>query len=71
MHLLLPGECFKNRIFAFVRKLVYGALKMRGQIVRILPARNTPNFFTERRNRTYPTRLRDREAWPAERGLVS
>jgi mpaB/rubber oxygenase-like protein len=42
------------RPFAFVRKLVHGALKMRGWVVRILPARKTPNFFTDRRNRTYP-----------------
>ena len=42
------------RPFAFVRKLVHGALKMRGWVVRILPARKTPNFFADRRNRTYP-----------------
>jgi hypothetical protein len=42
------------RPFAFVRKLVNGALKMRGRVVCILPARRTPNFFTDRRNRTYP-----------------
>jgi hypothetical protein len=42
------------RPFSFVRKLVHGALKMRGWVVRILPARKTPNFFTDRRNRTYP-----------------
>lgn len=42
------------RPFVFVRKLVSGALIARGWIVRILPARKTPNFFTDRRNRSYP-----------------
>ena len=42
------------RPFVFVRKLVSGALITRGWIVRILPARKTPNFFTDRRNRSYP-----------------
>jgi hypothetical protein len=42
------------RPFAFMRKLVNGALKVRGRVVRMLPARRTPNFFTDRRNRTYP-----------------
>ena len=42
------------RPFAFMRKLVNGALKMHGRVVRILPARTTPNFFSDRRNRTYP-----------------
>ena len=42
------------RPFGFMRQLVSGALKLRGRIVRILPARKTPNFFTDRRNRTYP-----------------
>ena len=42
------------RPFVFMRKLVNGALKMRGWVVRMLPARRTPNFFTDRRNRTYP-----------------
>lgn len=42
------------RPFPFMRKLVNGALKMHGWVVRILPARRRPNFFTDRRNRTYP-----------------
>jgi hypothetical protein len=42
------------RPFPFVRNLVQGALKMRGWVVRIFPARKTPNFFCDRRNRTYP-----------------
>jgi ER-bound oxygenase mpaB/B'/Rubber oxygenase, catalytic domain len=42
------------RPFGFMRRLVSGALKLRGRIVRILPARKTPDFFTDRRNRTYP-----------------
>jgi hypothetical protein len=37
-----------------MRKLVCAALLMRGWIVRILPARQTSNFFTDRPNRTYP-----------------
>ena len=42
------------RPFVFVRKLVSGALITRGWIVGLLPARKTPNFFTDRRNRSYP-----------------
>ena len=42
------------RPFVFIRKLVSGALIARGRIVRILPARKTPNFFTDRKNRSYP-----------------
>jgi hypothetical protein len=42
------------RPFPFMRKLVNGALKMRGWVVCMLPARRTPNFFTDRRNPTYP-----------------
>ena len=42
------------RPFGFMRQLVSGALKLRGRIVWILPVRKTPNFFTDRRNRTYP-----------------
>ncbi|MGA9578242.1 MAG: hypothetical protein WBV90_11540, partial [Terrimicrobiaceae bacterium] len=34
--------------------LVSGILVLRGLAVRILPARKTPNFFTDRPNRTYP-----------------
>ena len=39
---------------AFMRRLVSGILVLRGLAVRILPARKTPNFFTDRPNRTYP-----------------
>jgi hypothetical protein len=42
------------RPFPFMRKLVHGALKTRGWVVRILPARKRSNFFCDRRNRTYP-----------------
>jgi hypothetical protein len=42
------------RPLPFMRKLVRGALKTRGWVVRILPARKTSNFFCDRRNRTYP-----------------
>ena len=34
--------------------LVRGALKARGRLVRLLPARRRPHFFTDGRNRTYP-----------------
>jgi hypothetical protein len=37
-----------------MRQLVQGALKTRGWVVRILPARKRPNFFCDRPNRTYP-----------------
>lgn len=36
-----------------VRGLIGGALKLRGRIVRWLPARRKPNFFTNRPNRTH------------------
>lgn len=42
------------RPYPFIRKLVSGALTMHGWVVRVLPARKTPNFFTDRRNVTYP-----------------
>jgi hypothetical protein len=38
----------------FMRKLVCSVLVMRGRVVRMFPARKTPNFFTDRPNRTYP-----------------
>ena len=43
------------RPFALARKLVSGALITRGWVVGILPARKTPNFFTDRK--TGATRL--------------
>jgi hypothetical protein len=36
------------------RPLVRAALKLRGRIVRWLPPRRRPRFFTDERNRTYP-----------------
>ncbi len=39
---------------ATTRTAVQGLLKLRGRAVRWLPARRTPNFFTDRRNRTHP-----------------
>lgn len=56
------------RPFAFVRKLVNIVLKMHGQVVRILPARRTPNFFTDRRNRTYPRGYKIAELGPDSDG---
>jgi membrane protease YdiL (CAAX protease family) len=39
---------------ATVRALVRGSLKLRGRFVRWLPPRNSPSFFVDRPNRTYP-----------------
>lgn len=38
-----------------MRSLVRGVLALRGRIVRWLPPRRTPNFFTDRPNRTHRT----------------
>ena len=40
--------------FPFARKLVDTSLRLRGSIVRWLPARRKPHFFMDNRNRTYP-----------------
>jgi hypothetical protein len=37
-----------------LRRMVGGVLAARGRIVRFLPPRRRPNFFTDRRNRTHP-----------------
>jgi hypothetical protein len=37
-----------------MRRLAGFSLRARGRIVRLLPARRKPNFFTDRRNRSYP-----------------
>jgi hypothetical protein len=54
-----------------LRRLVRGAVALRGRLVRWFPPRQTPDFFTDRRNRTHPSgyaigaigpeRLRDAE----------
>jgi hypothetical protein len=36
------------------RPLLRGALQLRGRVVRFLPPRRTPHFFTDDRNRTHP-----------------
>jgi hypothetical protein len=36
------------------RALIGGALKLRGRLIRWLPPRREPNFFTDRPNRTHP-----------------
>jgi hypothetical protein len=36
------------------RPLPRGALQLRGRVVRFLPPRRTPHFFTDDRNRTHP-----------------
>jgi hypothetical protein len=38
----------------FTRRLASGALRLRGRLVRWLPPRRTPHFFTDERNRTHP-----------------
>jgi len=42
------------RPLPFSRALAAGGLRLRGRIVRWLPPRRTPNFFTDRPNRTHP-----------------
>ena len=37
-----------------LRRIVGGSLALRGRMVRLLPARRRPNFFTDLRNRTHP-----------------
>ena len=37
-----------------MRAFVRGALALRGKLVRLLPPRRAPNFFTDRPNRTHP-----------------
>src|SRR6185437_14387767 len=56
------------RPFPFIRKLVNGTLKIRGWVVRILPARRTSNFFSDRRNRTYPHGYELKKLGPADSG---
>ena len=46
------------------RPVVSGALRLRGWLVRWLPARRTPNFVTVRRNRTWPKGYRIAELGP-------
>ena len=38
-----------------LKRVVEGSLALRGRILRFFPPRRTPNFFTDRRNRTHPT----------------
>jgi ER-bound oxygenase mpaB/B'/Rubber oxygenase, catalytic domain len=37
-----------------LRRMVGGSLALRGRLVRFLPVRRRPNFFTDLRNRTHP-----------------
>jgi mpaB/rubber oxygenase-like protein len=46
------------------RPLVRAALKLRGRVVRWLPPRREPRFFTDERNRTYPRGYRISELGP-------
>jgi len=46
------------------RPLLRAALKLRGRIVRRLPPRREPHFFTDSRNRTYPRGYRISELGP-------
>jgi hypothetical protein len=42
------------RPLPLTRPLLRSLLKLRGQLVRWLPPRRSPHFFTDNRNRTYP-----------------
>jgi len=42
------------RPLPFTRTLINASLKLRGRIIRFLPPRKKPHFFTDDRNRTYP-----------------
>jgi ER-bound oxygenase mpaB/B'/Rubber oxygenase, catalytic domain len=46
------------------RSLVRAALKLRGRVVRWLPPRRQPRFFTDERNRTHPRGYRISELGP-------
>lgn len=46
------------------RSLLRGALKMRGRVLRLLPPRREPHFFTADRNRTHPNGYRIAELGP-------
>jgi mpaB/rubber oxygenase-like protein len=43
------------RPLPFSRAMAAAGLRLRGHIVRWFPPRKTPNFFTDRRNRTHPS----------------
>ena len=46
------------------RSVLGGVLKMRGRLIRWLPPRRQPHFFTDNRNRTYPRGYRVSEHGP-------
>lgn len=48
----------------FTRALARLALRLRGQVIRHLPPRREPHFFTDQRNRTYPGGYRIGELGP-------
>jgi hypothetical protein len=48
----------------WLRRAVAGSLALRGRLVRWLPARRQPNFFTDRRNRTHPSGYEIRHLGP-------
>ena len=50
--------------FPFSRGMTAGALRLRGKLVRWLPARSKPNFVTGRRNRTWTSGYRIGELGP-------
>ena len=52
------------RPLPFSRSMAAGALRLRGRLVRWLPARSTPNFVTGRGNRTWPRGYRIAELGP-------
>jgi hypothetical protein len=52
------------RPLPLTRPLLRAALKLRGGVVRCLPPRREPRFFTDERNRTYPHGYRISELGP-------
>jgi hypothetical protein len=50
----LDPERDHQRIVYPSRALLRAALKLRGRVVRWLPPRREPHFFTDSENRTYP-----------------
>jgi hypothetical protein len=52
------------RPLPLTRGLLGGALRLRGAVVRWLPPRGEPNFFTDRKNRTHPRGYRIGELGP-------
>lgn len=50
----------------FMRAFMSGSLRLRGRVIRRLPPRKKPHFFSHDRNRTYPDGYRVSELGPAD-----